>query len=328
MQSSPIQYKVSQLAARGNQMRHNHRALIGNSLMHLVNDGCFVVIYPILPLIALEFDLSYTQVGMLKTALTASSSALQIPMALLAERLGEITMLALGMAWVAAGFMVLGLAISFLQVLLLMFAAGSGGSVQHPVATSFVSREYEGRNRASALGVLNFSGDLGKFAVPAIFALTLPVFGWRWSLFGLGAVALLFSGWFWFTLRDKDQPVRVDRPNPSASESEKPHTGRGWGILYPKTFATLLGMGVLDASVRSALLTFIPFLLIDKGHERNLSRPHAHSYLCWRCSWKTRLWPPRRSAGYSQDDCADRVVNRRFYFVSSPLGTHGPFYRC
>jgi MFS family permease len=140
MQISATQSTLGRLATRGKQLRQSHSALIGNALMHLVSDGCFVVVYPILPFIAREFDLSYTQIGMLKTALTASSTAFQIPMALLAERVGEITMLALGMAWVAAGFMVIGVAVSFLHLLLLMLGAGTGGSVQHPVASSFVSR--------------------------------------------------------------------------------------------------------------------------------------------------------------------------------------------
>ncbi|PON10950.1 hypothetical protein C2W62_47380, partial [Candidatus Entotheonella serta] len=112
----------------GKQRIREHRPLIANALMHLVNDGCFVAIYPILPLIAVEYNLNYAQVGFLKTALTASSTAFQIPMALLAERFGEIVMLAMGMVWVSAGFIVLGLAASFVQTLVLLTAAGTGGS--------------------------------------------------------------------------------------------------------------------------------------------------------------------------------------------------------
>ena len=241
------------------QLSREHRPLIANALMHLVNDGCFVAIYPILPLIALEFDLNYAQVGLLKTALTASSTAFQIPMALLAERFGEIAMLAMGMAWVGAGFMVLGLAGSFVHTLLLMVVAGTGGSVQHPVASSFISREYEGRRRGSALGILNFAGDLGKFIIPLVFALSLTAYGWRASLVGLGAVSFVFALAFWYLLRDKDRGVN------SPEQPGRPAPSKGWGILQPKTFATILGMGVLDNSVRSALLTFVPFLLIDKG---------------------------------------------------------------
>src|SRR5262245_33049964 len=226
--------------------------------MHLVNDGCFVAIYPVLPLIAKEFHLSYTQVGFLKRRLTGPSSALQLPMAMLAERFGDITFLALGMAWVAAGLMIIGIASSFLQVLVLTLCAGSGGSVQHPVASAFVSREYNGRRRSSAMGFLNFAGDLGKLVVPAVFALSLTRYGWRGSLFALGTVSLCFSAVFWSVLRRKDRRQR-------AARRAQPTASKGWGILSPPTFASVLGIGVLDGSVRNALLTFLPFLLIAKG---------------------------------------------------------------
>jgi MFS family permease len=238
-------------------VRQAHGPLIGNALMHLVNDGCFVALYPILPLMASEFGLSYAQVGMLKTALTGSSTAFQLPMAVLAERFGEIAFLALGMAWVAAGLMIIGVAVSFVQVLFLTFCAGVGGSVQHPVASSFISREYDGRKRASALGILNFAGDIGKFIVPAVFAVTL-IYGWRQNLFALGAVSLLFSIAFWYTLRQRDQRAQTVRQTAVAPT-------RGWGIRHPGTFASLVSIGVLDASVRNALLTFVPFLLVEKG---------------------------------------------------------------
>lgn len=247
----------TRLGTRGTEARQAHGPLIGNALMHLVNDGCFVALYPILPLMASEFGLSYAQVGMLKTALTGSSTAFQLPMAVLAERCGEIAFLALGMAWVAAGLMIIGVAVSFVQVLFLTFCAGAGGSVQHPVASSFISREYDGRKRASALGILNFAGDIGKFIVPAVFAVTL-IYGWRQNLFALGAVSLLFSIAFWYTLRQRDQRARTVRQTAVAPT-------RGWGIRHPGTFASLVSIGVLDASVRNALLTFVPFLLVEKG---------------------------------------------------------------
>jgi FSR family fosmidomycin resistance protein-like MFS transporter len=260
VQSTAKPGRLGQLVARAASLRHAHSPLLANALMHLVNDGCFVAFYPLLPLIASEFGLSYAQVGMLKTALSGASTAFQLPMAILAERFGEITFLALGMAWVAAGLMIIGLAASFLQVLLLTLCAGIGGSVQHPVASSFISREYEGRKRGSALGILNFAGDLGKFTVPAVFAISLTLYGWRQSLFGLGVVSLLFSLLFWYVLRHRNRRQRAIRHTAARTTA-----GKGWGILHPATFASLLSMGVLDASVRNALLTFVPFLLMEKG---------------------------------------------------------------
>src|SRR5207245_6948595 len=130
MQVTVKRNAIAPLSARVTITRKEHGPLIANALMHLVNDGCFVAIYPVLPLIAKEFHLSYTQVGFLKTALSASSTALQLPMAMLAERFGDVAFLALGMAWVAGGLMVIGLACSFLHVFILTFCCGSGCSVE------------------------------------------------------------------------------------------------------------------------------------------------------------------------------------------------------
>ena len=91
-----------------------------------------------------------------------------------------------------------------------------------------------------------------------MFAVTLTLYGWRHSLFYLGAVSLLFSLVFWYTLRHRDRRARAARQSAAS-------VTKGWGILHPPTFASLLGIGVLDASVRNALLTFVPFLLMEKG---------------------------------------------------------------
>jgi predicted MFS family arabinose efflux permease len=105
--------------------------------------------------------------------------------------------------------------------------------------------------------MLNFAGDLGKFIVPAVFAVSLTLYGWRWSLFSLGAVSLLFALLFWLTLRQSGHQAPMVQHTTATPV-------KGWGILHPTTFASLLSIGVLDASVRNALLTFVPFLLLER----------------------------------------------------------------
>src|SRR3954467_7751318 len=108
--------------------------------MHVVNDGLFVGIYPLLPLVAAELGLSYAEVGALKTAFSGASAALQVPAGMLAERWGEQLLLALGTGWVGVGLALMGLAASFWALIALALAAGLGGNFQHPVATSLISR--------------------------------------------------------------------------------------------------------------------------------------------------------------------------------------------
>src|SRR5205809_3969546 len=118
-------------------------------------------------------------------------ASFQIPAGLLAERWGERRLLAAGTALTACGFITIGAwAGGFASLLGLLLIAGLGSGVQHPLSSSIVSQAYETGRRRAALGTYNFSGDLGKVAVPAVVALLAAVIGWRISIGLYGAVGL------------------------------------------------------------------------------------------------------------------------------------------
>ena len=72
----------------------------------------------------------------------------------------------MGTAVTALGYLgVATLASGMLPLAALLLVAGLGSGVQHPLASSLVSRAYETGPRRAALGTYNFAGDLGKIAV-------------------------------------------------------------------------------------------------------------------------------------------------------------------
>ena len=121
----------------------------------------------------------------------------QIPAGILAERWGERRLLVAGTAVTALGYLgVATLASSMLPLAALLLVAGLGSGVQHPLASSLVSRAYETGPRRAALGTYNFAGDLGKIAVPAAVALVTGAIGWRYassvySLLGLAGTVFI-----------------------------------------------------------------------------------------------------------------------------------------
>src|SRR3954452_20010208 len=135
------------------------RVLLVTSLVHLTNDACFALIYPVLPLIAADLHLSYAQIGLLKASFASAQSFFQIPVGVLGERAGEALVLLLGNAWVGVGLAAMALAGGYVPLLLLALVAGLGGNAQHPLANAIVSRAYGRARRATALGTLNFAGD-------------------------------------------------------------------------------------------------------------------------------------------------------------------------
>jgi FSR family fosmidomycin resistance protein-like MFS transporter len=248
------------------------------SALHVVNDAFFAVMFPLLPLLAADLDLSYAEVGLIKTAFSGASSAFQLPVGLLAERWGEYALLVGGNAWVAAGLIGMGLAGSYLPLLALTVLGGLGGNTQHPLAAALVSRRAPPQRRATAVGTLNFAGDLGKIVGPPLVALVALPFGWRTALITLGAFGLLFSlaiarlpiGRVGEAPGSPRQPATPHRRvSQSPSGIRVPESARrrlhAWGLDQPRRFALLTALGFVDSSTRGAALAFLPFLMADKG---------------------------------------------------------------
>src|SRR5215813_3667173 len=158
---------------------------------HFVHDGFADILYVLLPIWAQEFGLAFVQVGAIRTVYTGAMSLFQIPAGLLAERWGERRLLALGTAVTGAGFIAAGATGGFIALLGVLLIAGLGSGVQHPLASTLVSTAYETGRRRAALGTYNFSGDLGKIAMPAAVGLGAALVGWRLASAAAGVVGIL-----------------------------------------------------------------------------------------------------------------------------------------
>ena len=241
-----------------------HSTLVGCSILHVVNDGYVAAVYPLLPFIADPrdgFDLDYAQVAVVKSAISGVMSFAQLPTGLLAERVGERLVLGAGSAWLTLGFLSMGLAVGFWQLAVLAGVAGLGGSAQHPVASSLVSRAYEHSGRATAIGTLNFAGDVGKALMPLLGGMLVVAFGWRAAMVVMGLVGLPLVALFFVLQR----AVGAAGPATGVGEPGQAAGGNGWGILHWPKFTALISVGVLDSAVRGSVLTLLPFLARAKG---------------------------------------------------------------
>jgi MFS family permease len=86
------------------------------------------------------------------------------------------------------------------------------------------------------------------------------VLSWRASAELLGAFGLVAALMVWMGGKSRE------RVAPAATDAGmQPQKPRGWGITDPQRFGGLVSVGVLDESARAAFLTFVPFLLAQKG---------------------------------------------------------------
>ncbi len=248
---------IGRLAAPSTAVRRPRAVLLLACWAHFVHDGFADILYVLLPIWAREFGLAFVQVGAIRTAYTGAMSLCQIPAGLLAERWGERRVLALGTAVTGAGFVAAGWTGGFASLLAVLLVAGLGSGVQHPLSSTLVSAAYETGRRRAALGTYNFSGDLGKIAMPAAVGLAATVIGWRTACAGSGLLGIVAAGAILLVLLHLSTGAR----SPAAVRED---TG-GWGIRDVRAFAALSAIGVIDSGTRTPFLTFLPFVLIGKG---------------------------------------------------------------
>src|SRR5689334_12401413 len=156
---------------------------------HALHDGFTDLLNVLYPLLQAQFGLSYAAIGALKTVYSGAMASGQIPSGWLAGRLGGVKVLATGTALIAVGYGLAGFTGSLYGVIAGLLLAGLGGSTQHPIASTLVSSAFPGLRSRTALGTYNFTGDVGKVALPALFALIAASLGWRHAMLATAAVA-------------------------------------------------------------------------------------------------------------------------------------------
>lgn len=177
------------------------------------------------------------------------------------ERWGERLLLATGTLITAVSFASLGFADGLLWLVTLLALSGLGAAVQHPLASSMVSKAYHVKGRRVAIGSYNFAGDVGKVIFPALAAVMLSRVGWRPVCVGFGLLGCLITIVLFFILRKAKIGERVAAGRDRQDLQPMP----GWGILKKGAFVSLSVIAIVDTAVRIGLITFIPFFLIQKG---------------------------------------------------------------
>jgi MFS family permease len=239
----------------GDAGRDEKRAFGVASGAHALHDGYTDLIYVMLPLWQAEFSLSYAAIGILRGLFAGTMAALQIPASFLAARIGSTVVLAGGTALAGLGYCLAGASTGFTMLIVALVIGGLGASTQHPIASSIVARAYAGPRSLKALGGYNFAGDIGKMTIPAAAAFMLTLMPWRPTLMIAGLLGFAAAAAI-LLLTPRMRPARD-------AQDKSPMHGAPRGGRW--AFPALLAIGVLDSATRMGFLTFLPFLLQDKG---------------------------------------------------------------
>lgn len=226
------------------------RSLLAACLTHALHDGYTDGLYAFLPVWQAQFGLSYAGLALVRALYYGTMGGLQIPADRMLRGWSPRAALMLSTALAAAGLLLMALPLGFAGLCAGLVVAGIGSSIQHPRGSMLVTDTYGAASRRP-LGIYNFSGDLGKAALPALVALLLPLIAWRpvlglMALLGLAVLAVLAA-------MAPGTPFARLAPGKTVA-------GRGRG-----GFGILTTIGALDTATRMGYLLFLPFLVHGRG---------------------------------------------------------------
>lgn len=164
-------------------------AIILHMLNHMIS-GAMPMLYPE---IMAEFSLSYSQLGLLRSANTFATGFPQMFVGYLRRWTSGRMLLGVGNLINAVMNILAGMSRGFLQFFGFRILGGIGSSPQHPVGASVVTSATDPSRRGRMLGLNQSIPSLAFTFTPLITAYMLTRMGWRPALALLSMPALVFS---------------------------------------------------------------------------------------------------------------------------------------
>ena len=225
------------------------RAILGTFVaVHVINDFYATVLPALLPALAREWDLDYTELGLLSFAFTLFTGVLQPLIGHVADKQGKRKLiLSFGFFIGGSGFLLMAVAPSFWFITVVSLLCGLGAAAYHPQATAFVVNAYP-NDRGRMLGIHGWGGSVGHFLAPAIATVAIAALDWRWAMV-IVAVPIIGAGTgLWAYLPESS-------PNPEAALK---------GALGRPIVVAALAFGLLN-TVLYSFVTFVVKMLVDEG---------------------------------------------------------------
>ncbi|HEY0208224.1 MFS transporter [Acerihabitans sp.] len=237
------------------------------SLAHLYHDGATDMHYLLFAVWQQQFGLSMMQIGLLKTLFSGSLAVWQIPAGELGKSFGERRLLIAGTLLLSAALFLYGFSSGIVELMALIIVGGMGASVQHPLASSYISHYFNVRQTRLALSTYNFFGDVGKCLIPSAISGLLLFIAWGSSVRAIAVLGILVAVGLLFLLPKTvaGQPGATPAPAPGGESAAYATSPRVPEAKRRFAFTSLCVIGSLDNATRAGTLTFLPFLLAAKG---------------------------------------------------------------
>ena len=206
---------------------------------HSVSHFSQLLLAPLFPWLKDEFNVSYTQLGLLLTIFFVVSTVVQAASGFVVDRFGPRPVLLAGLSLL--GLAALGYASSRSYAMLAASAvvAGIGNGVFHPVDFTLLNRKVHKARLGHAYSAHGITGTLGWALAPALMVPVALASGWRTAMLCASAVAFCVLALLWWQRGRLALEVTAQVP-PTPPAGASAAAGAGVGT------ATLAAEGLFD----------------------------------------------------------------------------------
>jgi FSR family fosmidomycin resistance protein-like MFS transporter len=235
----------------------NLKIILILSLSHLFTDLTGSALPAMMPFLKNTHQMSYTAVGAVIMVSNMTSSIIQPLFGYLSDKMEMKWLLPVSIILTYIGFSFLGLASSFLVLLILVIINGLGIAVYHPEGTK-IMHYFTGSRMATGMSFFQVGGNLGMALGPLFITYAIALADLSGTLFYLLlgipmlGILLLFSKELTLPVGSEKSDLREKRGgSPPAGEN------RGWGSMSLLVFAVSM-----RSWAHMGLITFVPFYYI------------------------------------------------------------------
>ncbi|KHL75243.1 Fosmidomycin resistance protein [Pseudomonas putida] len=241
------------------------------ALAHLINDLIQSVLPAIYPMLKANYDLSFTQIGLITLTFQITASLLQPWVGFFTDRRPTPNLLPLGTLCTLVGIIMLAFVGSFPMILLASALVGIGSSTFHP-ETSRIARLASGGRFGLAQSTFQVGGNAGSAFGPLLAAAIVIPFGQTHvAWFGVAgllffAVTLMLRRWYTEHLNQAKARKVVQATH---------------GISRKRVIAALIVLGLLVFSkyfYMASFTSYFTFYLIEK-FDLSVASSQLHLFL-------------------------------------------------
>ncbi len=270
-QGTPVEKKPSWFS--WTRMKKADPVLLAISLGHGITTWYPTTLYIVLPYLAKDLGLSYSQVGVLMGWNYFSNFFVNLPGGFVVDMLGRTGLiLGLSLALIGLPYCFLGFSTSYVAALIIVTFVGTGSNLWHPAAVSFLSKRYSER-KGFAIALHAMGGSLGKTLAPTAIGVALTFLIWRKVLI-LNILPGILIGFVLWRLLAMARTVRAEAEGKKLSLKEYGASIKT--MARNRNLLLLCCLSGMRAMTSNGLLTFLPIYL---AYELKYSPALVGSYI-------------------------------------------------